>query len=78
MFKEKVELFIIFCKKFPVIPSNSFIPSDVKYITEKQLSTVTFSAKVLQKSFKNLNSGKSYGHDIQKLSKLGNIRKFSI
>ena len=45
-FKEKVQLFnIFFSKQCSFFPNSSSFPTDVNYITDKRLSTVTFSAK---------------------------------
>ena len=45
-FREKVQLFnIFFSKQCSFFPNSSSFPTDVNYITDKRLSTVTFSAK---------------------------------
>ena len=59
-FKEKAQLFnIFFSKQCSLIPNNSSLPADVNYITDKRLSTVTFSARDLGKIIQNLDSNKS-------------------
>ena len=63
-FKEKAQLFnIFFSKHCSVIPNNSSLPADVNYITDKRLSTVTFSARDIGKIIQNLDSNKAHGHD---------------
>ena len=45
-FKEKAELLnFSFSKQCSLIRNNSSLPADINYITDKCLSTVTFSAK---------------------------------
>ena len=61
-FKEKAQLFnIFFSKQCSLIPNNSSLPADVNYITEKRLSTVTFSVRDIGKIIQNLDSN-TYGH----------------
>ena len=43
-----------FSKQCFLIPNNSSLPADVNYITDKRLSTVTFSARDIGKTFKIL------------------------
>ena len=63
-FKEKAQLFnIFFSKQCSLIPNNSSLPADVNYITDKRLSTVTFSARDIGKIIQNLDSNKAHGHD---------------
>ena len=63
-FKEKAQLFnIFFSKQCSLIPNNSSLPADVNYITDKRLSTVTFSARDIRKIIQNLDSSKAHGHD---------------
>ena len=63
-FKEKAQLFnIFFSKQCSLIPNNSSLPADVNYITDKRLSTVTFSARDIRKIIQNLDSNKAHGHD---------------
>ena len=63
-FKEKKQLFnIFFSKQCSLIPNNSSLPADVNYITDKRLSTVTFSARDIGKIIQNLDSNKAHGHD---------------
>ena len=62
--KEKAQLFnIFFSKQCSLIPNNSSLPADVNYITDKRLSTVTFSARDIGKIIQNLDSNKAHGHD---------------
>ena len=64
-FKEKAQLFnIFFSKHCSVIPNNSSLPADVNYITDKRLSTVTFSARDIGKIIQNLDSNKAHGHNL--------------
>ena len=63
-FKEKDELFnIFFSKQCSLIPNNSCIVSDINYITDKRLSSVTFSGKDVGKIIQNLGSNKTHGYD---------------
>ena len=63
-FKEKAQLFsILFSTRCSLIPNNSSLPADVNYITDKRLSTVTFSARDIGKIIQNLDSNKAHGHD---------------
>ena len=63
-FKEEAQLFnILFFKQCSLIPNNSSLPADVNYITDKRLSTVTFSARDIRKIIQNLDSSKAHGHD---------------
>ena len=63
-FKEKVQLFsVFFSKQRFLIPNNSFPLPDVNYITDKRLSTVTFSAKDIGKIIHNLDLNKANGQD---------------
>ena len=63
-FKEKAQLFnIFFSKQCSLVPNNSSLPADVNYITDKRLSTVTFSARDIGKIIQNLDSNKAHGHD---------------
>ena len=45
------------------MPNNSSLPVDINYITDKRLSTVIFSAKVIGKIIQNLQSNKAHRHD---------------
>ena len=61
--REKSQLFrIFFSKQCSLIPNNSSLPADVNYITDKRLSTVTFSARDIGKIIQNLDSNKAHGH----------------
>ena len=63
-FKEKAQLFnISFSKQCSIFLINSFLPADVNYITDKRLSTVTFSAKDFGKIIQNFDSNKAREHD---------------
>ena len=63
-FKKKAELFnIFFSKSCSLIPNNSSLPTDVNQITDKHLSTVTFSARDIGKIIQNLDSNKANEHD---------------
>ena len=49
-FKEKAQLFnIFFSKQCSFIPNNISFPDYIKYIDDKLLSTVTFSARDIGK-----------------------------
>ena len=50
-------------KQCSLISNNSSLPADVNYITDKRLSTVTFSARDIGKIIQNLDSNKTDGHD---------------
>ena len=43
--------------------NHSSLPVDDNYITEKRLSTVTFSAKYIEKIIQNFLLNKAHGHD---------------
>ena len=43
-----------------MLPSNSFFPADVNYVTEKCLSTVKLAAKDIGKMIPNLDSNKTH------------------
>ena len=63
-FKEKAQIFNIFVsKQCSLILNNNSLPANVNYITDKRLSTVTFSAKDIGKIIPNLDSNKAHGHD---------------
>ena len=69
-FKEKAQLFNFFSKQWFLTPNNSSLPADVNYVTDKRLSTVTFSAKDTGKIIQNLDSNKAHGHDNLSISML--------
>ena len=50
-------------KQCSLISNNSSLPADVNYITDKRLSTVTFSARDIGKIIQNLDSNKAHGHE---------------
>ena len=55
--KEKAEFFFFF---ETMLPSNSFFPADLNYVTEKRLSTVKLAAKDIGKMIPNLDSNKTH------------------
>ena len=62
--EKKKQLFnISFSKQCSLIPNNSSLPAHVNYITDKRLSTGTFSARDIGKIIQNLDSNKAHGHD---------------
>ena len=63
-FKEKAELFnFSFSKQCCLIPNNSSLTADFNHITDKRLSTVTFSVKDIGKIVQNVDSNKAHRHD---------------
>ena len=64
-FKEKAEHFnFYFSKQYSLILNNSSLPGDANYITDKRLSTVTFSAEDIGRIIQDLDSSEGYGHNI--------------
>ena len=52
---EKAKLFLFFfSKQCFLVPNDSSFLADINYITEKRLSTVTFSAKDIGKIVQNI------------------------
>ena len=63
-FKEKAECFnFYFSKQYSLILNNSSLPGDANYITDKRLSTVTFSAEDIGRIIQDLDSSEGYGHN---------------
>ena len=63
-FKKKGQLFNIFLsKQCSLILNNNSLLADVNYITDKRLTTGTFSARDIGKIIRNLDSNKAHGHD---------------
>ena len=63
-FKEKTELFnAFFAKQCSLIDTNSNLPNQLIYSTEKRLSTVRFSEDAIAKVIQNLDPNKAHGHD---------------
>ena len=63
-FKEKAELFdSFFFKQCSFITNNSKLPASPSYLTDKRLSTITFSADDIGKIMRSLNRNKAHGHD---------------
>ena len=63
-FKEKAELLnSFFSKQCSLITNNSKLPTSPSYLTDKRLSTITFSAEDIGKIIRSLNPNKSHGHD---------------
>ena len=46
-----------------LITNNSKLPTSPSYLTDKRLSTITFSAKNVGKIIRSLNPSKAHGHD---------------
>ena len=60
-FNEKAELFnSLFAKQCSFVTNNSKLPASPSYLTDKCLSTITFSAK---KIIQSINPNKAHGHD---------------
>ena len=73
-FKEKVQHFnIFFSEQCFLIPNISSLLADVNCITDKRLSTVTFSARGIRKTIQNLDSNKAHRHDNMKYSHAKNM-----
>ena len=63
-FKEKAELFnAFFDKQCSLIDTNSNLPNQWIYSTEKRLSTMRFSEEDIVKITQNLDLNKAHGHD---------------
>ena len=63
-FKEKAELFnSFFSKQCSLITNNSKLPTNPSYLTDKPLSTTTFSANDIGKIIRSLNPNKAHGYD---------------
>ena len=62
--KEKAELFnSFFSKQCSLITNNSKLPTNPSYLTDKPLSTTTFSANDIGKIIRSLNPNKAHGYD---------------
>ena len=63
-FKETVELFnSFFSKQCSLVTNNSKLSTSPSYITDKRLSSITFSADDVGKIIGSLNPNKAHGHD---------------
>ena len=63
-FKENAQLFkAFFAKQCSLIDTNSNIPNQLIYSTEKHLSTMRFSEDDIKKIIQNLDPNKAHGHD---------------
>ena len=63
-FKEKAELLnSFFSKQCSLITNNSKLPTSPSYLTDKRLSTITFSAEDIGKIIRSLDPNKAHGHD---------------
>lgn len=63
-FKGKAELFIFFfSRQCSLVSNHSSLPSDIRYIKEKRLPTVTFSGEDKGKYSHHFKSSKASGHD---------------
>ena len=63
-FKEKAELFnSFFSKQCSLITNNSKLSTSPSYITDKRLSSITFSADDVGKIIWSVNPNKAHGHD---------------
>ena len=63
-FKHKGGLFNdFFSNQCLLIINNSKLPTNLKPVTDRRLSLVTFSARDITKIIQNVNSNKAYEHD---------------
>ena len=63
-FKYSAEIFNdFFSNQCSLINGNSKLPTNLGHVTDRCLSSVTFSADDIGKIIQNLNSNKAHGHD---------------
>ena len=63
-FKHKGGLFNdFFSNQCSLIINNSKLPTNLKHVTDRRLSLVTFSAGDITEIIQNVNSNKAYEHD---------------
>ena len=63
-FKEKAKLFnSLFSKQCSLITNQSKLPTNPSYLTDKLLSTITFSDEDIGKIIQSLDPNKAHGHN---------------
>ena len=64
-FNEKAELFNSFfvSNQCSLLNSCSKLPTNPRYVTDKRLRTINFTADSIEKNIVSLNSNKAHGHD---------------
>ena len=63
-FKEKAELFnSFFSNHYSLLKNCSKLPTNPRYVTDKRLRTINFTADNIEKMIVSLNSNKAHGHD---------------
>ena len=63
-FKEKAELFnSFFSNQCSLLKSCSKIPANLRYVFDKRLRTINFTADNIEKGIVSLNPNKAHGHD---------------
>ena len=63
-FKEKAELVnAFFAKQCSLIKNNSKLSSDLHYLTDNRLSSLSFSQDSIAKIIQDLDPNEAHGHD---------------
>ena len=63
-FKEKAELFnSFFSNQCSLLKNCSKLPTNLRYVTDKRLRTINFTADNIEKIMVSLNPNKAHGHD---------------
>ena len=63
-FKEKAELFnYFFSNQCSLLKNGSKLPTNLRYVTDKRLRTINFTADNIEKIIESLNPNKAHGHD---------------
>ena len=63
-FKEKAELFnSFFSNQCSLLKNCSKLPTNPRYVTDKRLRTINFTADNIEKIIVSLNTNKAHGHD---------------
>ena len=70
-FKEKAELFnSFFSNQCSLLKSCSKITTNLRYVFDKRLPTINFTADNIEKGIVSLNPNKAHGHDNISISML--------
>lgn len=62
-FKGKAKFYFSFLNNAPWISNNSQLPTNLRVITDKRLTTVTFAVEDFGKIIQNFDLNKVHGHD---------------
>ena len=63
-FKEKAEFFnSFFCNQWYLLNNCSKLPTNPRYVTDKRLSTINFTADIIENIIASHNSNKGHGND---------------